>query len=484
MATDSDRYVLSATHLHEFKSPDNIHTQTPVMSLYLMDQKLGSHSQPGSGSNKFSLKGKQAGAMHRGHSWVFRAETHDTMLAWYEDIRNLTEKTGAERSAFIRKNARSASQMSHKAMSMSSDGLHDDEADTVPYATAMPVPVISQLSPPRPQPGGRFPSDVDVNRGLRAPVVASREPSLRNASVIGPATSKSNTYPADVSVPTSVGNPASRPVTPLNGPSEAPNGQVRQIFQPYGEALTVPQGERRASEHRSVSDPIRQTSSLPRIVQYNHNPQELPLSRTPPFHYSNSVLDGRSNGTSRQESRKGSWAAGGTTAILPVGSAAALPASRRPENSLNGQLAEATVYAPVPLVSQGPYVPGRVSKGFFSGEPTFSGADPDNVVEQTTWESDGHGASEAYLGRNSSSSQRSGSDYGDVTRRTQEALRAASGVPTTAEAEVAAEHLHQTGNAFPGLLRQDTDMTVTQLHIPGGFPGAGAKRILPAESSA
>jgi hypothetical protein len=49
------------------------------MSLYLPEQKLGSHSSEGSSSNKFMLKGRQTGSMHRGHSWVFRAESYDTM---------------------------------------------------------------------------------------------------------------------------------------------------------------------------------------------------------------------------------------------------------------------------------------------------------------------------------------------------------------------------------------------------------------------
>jgi len=49
-------YVLSPTHLHEFKSADRIYTQPPVMSLYLPDQKLGSRSQPGSCLISLSLR--------------------------------------------------------------------------------------------------------------------------------------------------------------------------------------------------------------------------------------------------------------------------------------------------------------------------------------------------------------------------------------------------------------------------------------------
>ncbi|KAI4791073.1 hypothetical protein E4T44_13011, partial [Aureobasidium sp. EXF-8845] len=95
-------YVLSPTHLHEFKSADKIYSQPPVMSLYLPDQKLGSHSEPGSSSHKFMLKGRQSGGMHRGHSWVFRAESYETMMAWFEALKILTEKTAEERNAFVR----------------------------------------------------------------------------------------------------------------------------------------------------------------------------------------------------------------------------------------------------------------------------------------------------------------------------------------------------------------------------------------------
>lgn len=149
-------YVLSPTHLHEFKSADKIYTQPPVMSLYLADQKLGTHSEPGSSSAKFMLKGRQAGGMHKGHSWVFRAESHETMLAWYQDIKALTEKTGEERTAFVRSHARSVSGNSERPRSMSSDGLEEDEADQVPYsadAASLSEQNPVEAKPQRPQPG-------------------------------------------------------------------------------------------------------------------------------------------------------------------------------------------------------------------------------------------------------------------------------------------------------------------------------------------
>lgn len=148
-------YVLSPTHLHEFKSADKIFTQPPVMSLYLPEQKLGSKSEGESSSHKFMLKGKQSSGMHRGHNWVFRAESNETMLAWYEAIKALTEKTGEERTAYVRQHARSVSGNSAPSIG-SSDGMDEDEADKVPYSAD--AASLSEQNPleektQRPQPG-------------------------------------------------------------------------------------------------------------------------------------------------------------------------------------------------------------------------------------------------------------------------------------------------------------------------------------------
>ena len=152
-------------------------SQTPVMSLYLKEQKLGSHSNPDSSSHKFMLKGRQTGGMHRGHGWVFRAESRDTMLAWYEGIKNMTEKTGMERDAFVRRHTRSVSNGSTRAPSVSSDGgMEEDEADRVPYSASTQVDPASPrepTTPQRPQPGGKFPSDLNVDRHLHMPLSPS-----------------------------------------------------------------------------------------------------------------------------------------------------------------------------------------------------------------------------------------------------------------------------------------------------------------------
>ena len=123
------------------------------------------------------IKGRQTHGMHRAHTWIFRAESRDTMLAWFEDIKQLTEKTGPERDAFVRKHARSISGNSMTAGSVSSDGgMDEDEADKVPFTESTPqIHMITahEEAPSRPQPGGRFPSDLNVNRHLHLPLSPS-----------------------------------------------------------------------------------------------------------------------------------------------------------------------------------------------------------------------------------------------------------------------------------------------------------------------
>lgn len=140
------------------------------MSLYLPEQKLGSHSAEGGSSSKFILKGRQTGTMHRGHTWVFRAESHDTMMAWYDDIKALTEKSAEELSNFVRGHARTYSRASQR--SVSSDGMVDEE-DEIPFTAdpAVSVPSSRQDSfQNKSHTSGRFPSDIQVNaqRGLLA----------------------------------------------------------------------------------------------------------------------------------------------------------------------------------------------------------------------------------------------------------------------------------------------------------------------------
>jgi hypothetical protein len=98
----------------------------------------------------------------------------------YEDIKTLTETSPQERTAFVRQHARSVSGTSQRAGSISSDGIVDEEDDE-PFSGANsgivnPGPKQDVVSR-RPQPGGRFPSDIAVDtlstRGLQAPLSPS-----------------------------------------------------------------------------------------------------------------------------------------------------------------------------------------------------------------------------------------------------------------------------------------------------------------------
>ncbi|KAJ5972056.1 uncharacterized protein N7479_001974 [Penicillium vulpinum] len=173
-------YVLSPTHLHEFKSADRVAWQTPVMSLYLPEQKLGSHSQQDSSSHKFMLKGRQTGAMHRGHSWVFRAESHETMMSWYEDIEGLSSKTGEARNAFVRQHVRSVSGRSVNEV------MEDDEADRTPYSAGSAVMTQDRPTSSR-QAGGAFPSDVQIDRNNQAALSRSSGDSSAGRDILGAA---------------------------------------------------------------------------------------------------------------------------------------------------------------------------------------------------------------------------------------------------------------------------------------------------------
>lgn len=97
-------------------------------------------------------------------------------MAWYEDIKALTEKSPTERNAFVRQHARSFSGISQTG-SVSSDGGMDEEDDE-PFSASQSEFIGTEpkqdVLPRRPEPGGRFPSDLQVNqRGSQAPLSPS-----------------------------------------------------------------------------------------------------------------------------------------------------------------------------------------------------------------------------------------------------------------------------------------------------------------------
>lgn len=87
-------YVLTCSYLHEFKTSDRKKEQVPVMSLSLDQCLVSQHTKSDnklSGSFKFVLYSKQQnGIIHRGHNWVFKCNSYQDMIDWYNDIKQLT----------------------------------------------------------------------------------------------------------------------------------------------------------------------------------------------------------------------------------------------------------------------------------------------------------------------------------------------------------------------------------------------------------
>ncbi|SCV05418.1 LANO_0H07052g1_1 [Lachancea nothofagi CBS 11611] len=95
-------YLLTPSYLHEFKTPDRKRDTIPVMSLSLNDCTVAEHSKKGSSEHKFILHAKQNGIIHRGHNWVFRAESFESMMMWFEDLKKLTSTSSpVEKAKFI-----------------------------------------------------------------------------------------------------------------------------------------------------------------------------------------------------------------------------------------------------------------------------------------------------------------------------------------------------------------------------------------------
>lgn len=95
-------YVLTANFLHEFKSADRKKDSIPVMSLSLNECSVSEHSKKGSSENKLVLHAKQNGIIHRGHNWVFKAESYEMMMLWFDNLKRFTNFTSSqEKSKYI-----------------------------------------------------------------------------------------------------------------------------------------------------------------------------------------------------------------------------------------------------------------------------------------------------------------------------------------------------------------------------------------------
>ena len=89
-------YVLTPCFLHEFKSSDRKKDPLPERSLSLGELSVSEHSRkdeknPNSYHKFVIMHGRGTGLLNKGHNWVFRAESYDLMMSWYNDIKRVTQ---------------------------------------------------------------------------------------------------------------------------------------------------------------------------------------------------------------------------------------------------------------------------------------------------------------------------------------------------------------------------------------------------------
>lgn len=488
---DIYRYVLSPTHLHEFKSADRIYTQPPVMSLYLPDQKLGSRSQPGSSSHKFVIKGRQTGSMHRGHTWVFRAETYETMLAWFDDIKTLTEKTGEERNAFVRRHASTRSTSAHSARSASSDGgLEEDEADAIPYSANQSVAnqAVRDESPQRssrPSPGGRFPSDLMVNRNLQAPLSPSSGSSeIGNDLTTAAGGPQPNVHPMYASEPTS-----SQPIEPVVPAPYAQPAMKQQQDQAASLVNPYPPTQQGYEGQSSANNPY---DGLPSFSQQQYPQPSYPPAQNAEPTYAQPIPVQPANHSSleRHDSNYGNWmapAVGGAAA-----GALATEAWRRKQAEYE-QAQQQEQLRQQSLQQQHHDEPPR-SMAFMDTVPTPAEVPerhPDHVVpdnlDDTIAQSNATAPPVqpttapvpivAAIPLPTQTQARAENEVATPASTTTSFLdesevgasapfgKTLNGGPVLAERDPTAQ-----GVSHPGVIRQNTDISISELHVPGEYP--------------
>ncbi|KAH7085343.1 PH domain-containing protein [Paraphoma chrysanthemicola] len=458
-------YVLSPTHIHEFKSADRIYTQPPVMSLYLPDQKLGSRSQPGSSSHKFVIKGRQTGSMHRGHTWVFRAETYETMLAWYDDIKNLTEKSGEERNAFVRRHASVRSTSAGSARSGSSDGgLEEDEADAVPYSAnqSLANQAVREETPTRPSPGGRFPSDLNVNRNLQAPLSPSS-----GSSEIGH------------DLTTAAGGPQ-QDVHPAYFDNSA-DYHYNEPTQPIQQQQEYP-----ASSYVNSYPPTQQPYQTTNAQTYNSAPQTYQTQPAPQQYQAQPSYNDPS-AFERPDSNYGGWmapAAGGALGGAAAG-ALASDAYRKHQMEQQEQAQQQELNEQAQLQNQGQQYPIQT--------PPVPDRDPDHTLptsidEHTSASEPGihptlipapviaAGATrDAPIGGALATPSTANTSFladSDVGAAGAISGKTINGGPVPVElVEIADAQVH------PGVQRTNTDISISDLHVPGEYPKVQAVKV-------
>lgn len=370
------------------------------------------------------------------------------MLAWYSDISNLIEKTGDERNAYVRRHTRSMSAGS--ARSVSSDGgLEEDEADQVPFSTQQSMlnqPTQEAEPAPRPSPGGRFPSDIQVNRDLQAPV--------------GPSSGSSSEVGNDLATASGGLQGTYSPYqTDLNRYDQYDQYQHYQQPRPnqaYNQDTYGYNTDNLYPQTTPIPAPVQQQNSYyannpPTNTALNEHKSTMSSAQDPTQTQSvqaQRLAYPRQQSLERHDSTYGNWmapAAGGAT-LGALGTGAYthhqnqdLQNQQQSQLPLIDRTQTATELKPnptaQPLPDGHPDHTAPLTNPVFAPIPVTSEREPDSL---TTTPSTAH---QPFLGG-----------------------------PEAALAAAASEKGVNGGPVNPGMKRQNTDFSVSDLHVPGQYP--------------
>ncbi|GAA6009327.1 hypothetical protein JCM11491_004274 [Sporobolomyces phaffii] len=138
-------YILTpAGYLHEHLSSDLSKHPNPELSLFLPECTLGAPTNPNARSHKFHIDGKKAiggdvgqknGLFALDTSFTFRARSHDEMLEWWNDCKQLskvylTASEPFDRSGPVPAAVRAAGYVSEEEESEEEDGSSVEEEDS------------------------------------------------------------------------------------------------------------------------------------------------------------------------------------------------------------------------------------------------------------------------------------------------------------------------------------------------------------------
>lgn len=138
-------YILTpAGYLHEHLSSDLSKHPNPELSLFLPECTLGAPTNPNARSHKFHIEGKKAfggdvgqknGLFALDASFTFRARSHDEMLEWWNDCKQLskvylTASEPFDRSGPVPAAVRAAGYVSEEEESEEEDGSSVEEEES------------------------------------------------------------------------------------------------------------------------------------------------------------------------------------------------------------------------------------------------------------------------------------------------------------------------------------------------------------------